>query len=181
MTSSSHTARIDDARLGLLLFLVAETMLFAGFVAVFIIFHTGALPAFKAGSLSPLTGALITAGFMISGMSMGWMVRKAVHRGNAPPALTFIPGMAALIGSGMEWASLLRYGSDPGAGPYGSIVSALAGLHVLHAVAGVIWIGVALYRPGEGAGRYNRLALCRMYWYYVTGSRVALYGMIYWL
>ncbi len=157
----------EAARLGMLIFLGAETMLFAGFVAAYLVFRLGAPvwpPPFQPRLPVGLTG-VNTAVLLLSGYAM-W-------RGRLGP--TVLLGGAFVLLQGYEWTRLLAFGLTADSGVYGGTFYAVIGAHAVHALAGLGWLAALWLRPGAP----RRLAVARLYWSFVVGLWPVLYTLVY--
>jgi heme/copper-type cytochrome/quinol oxidase subunit 3 len=177
---------LSNARLGMLMFLGAETMFFAGLIGSFLVFRVATqmwppptLPSLPVG----VTG-INTLILLLSAITM-WRAQRAIRTGQRQGGIRFL-GYTVLLGAaflgiqGYEWVRLLGYGLTMASGVYGATFYVLIGCHGLHVLGAVVWLLCGLVRTLRGhynATHYMGLALCGMYWYYV----VALWPVLYWL
>lgn len=185
---------IDNARLGMLIFLGAETMFFAALVAAFMILRLGAQvwpPPFQPRLPVGVTG-VNTLILLASSLTMTRALR-ANRRGDRDGLVAGL-GQTALLGfvflavQGYEWARLVHFGLTVSSGAYGTTFYTLIGAHGVHVLAALIWLSIVLVgaRWGRsravGAGiRPQRVAvsLCGMYWYFVVFLWPVLYTLVY--
>jgi heme/copper-type cytochrome/quinol oxidase subunit 3 len=113
---------IDNARLGMLLFIAAEVMFFAGLVGAYLVFRMGGeiWPPPGQPRLPVLTTALNTLFLLAS----GWTIRFASRMVRRQDAIcwekaTLILGLVFLVIQGLEWWRLMQYGLTVEIGPYG--------------------------------------------------------------
>ncbi len=177
---------ISNARLGVLMFLGAETMFFAGLIGSFLVFRVAntvwpppmfpRLPIFVTGVNTLL--------LLYSAVTM-WTALQAIRVGAMQRCVRFLSitailGVVFLAIQGYEWIQLIGFGLTLTSGVYGATFYILIGCHGLHVVGAVIWLLSILV--GTMRGRYSpkrhiRVSVCGMYWYYV----VALWPVLYWL
>jgi heme/copper-type cytochrome/quinol oxidase subunit 3 len=165
---------LDAARVGVVVFLVAEAMLFAGFIAAFLVVRLGsaAWPPPGEPRLPVGVTAVNTAVLVLSGLAM----RGAVAARRRGDDLRFrrhlegalLGGAAFLAVQGFEWARLVRFGLTATASVYGASFYALVGIHAAHVVGALGWLaGLRVQarggRPGEGA-----VAAGGLYWGFVV-------------
>jgi cytochrome c oxidase subunit III len=177
---------LSNARLGMLMFLGAETMLFAGLIGSFLVFRVAnqtwpppTLPSLPVG----VTG-INTLILLYSALTMR-RAQRAIRTGQRQSGIRFLGytvflGVAFLTIQGYEWLQLVGYGLTMASGVYGATFYVLIGCHALHVLGAVVWLLSGLVRTLRGhssPGRYMGLAMCGMYWYYV----VALWPVLYWL
>ena len=87
---------------------------------------------------------------------------------------TAMLGATFLTIQGSEWARLVRFGMTLSSSIYGATFYALIGLHGLHVLAAVAWLGfISLSRRKPGAD------LCAIYWFYVCGLWAFLFPLVY--
>lgn len=179
---------IDAARLGMLIFLGSETMLFAGFVAAFLVFRLGAPvwpPPYQPRLPVEVTG-VNTAVLLLSGFTM-WRALRAVRDGDRAGlarslARTTLLGVTFLGVQGYEWVRLLEFGLTASSGVYGGTFYALVGAHAVHVLGVLTWLAIILV--GAARGRYTPqnhvgVSLCGMYWYFVVALWPILYMLVY--
>lgn len=179
---------IDAARLGMLIFLGSETMLFAGFVAAFLVFRLGTPvwpPPFQPRLPVGVTG-VNTAVLLLSGYTM-WRALRALRYGDRAGlarglAQTAVLGVTFLGVQGYEWGRLLEFGLTASSGVYGGTFYTLIGAHAAHVLAALIWLSIIL--TGATRGRYTAedhvsVSLCGMYWYFVVALWPILYTLVY--
>ncbi|MBI4587799.1 MAG: heme-copper oxidase subunit III [Candidatus Rokubacteria bacterium] len=179
---------VDAPRLGMLIFLGSETMLFAGFIAAFLVFRLGAPvwpPPFQPRLPVELTGAN-TGVLLLSGYTMWRALRAARDEKHA--GLTRSLAQTALLGAtflgvqGYEWGRLLAFGLTASSGVYGGTFYTLIGAHAVHVVAALAWLALLLIgtrRGGDAAPAHVGVSLLGMYWYFVVALWPLLYTLVY--
>jgi len=179
---------LDNAHLGLLFFLGAETMLFASFVMGFFVLRTQALvwppplqPRLPVGVTALNTLCLLaSSGTMLA-------ARRALRRGDRATLLgglcaTAVLGAVFLAVQGFEWVRLIRFGLRVSSGTYGGTFYTLIGLHGVHVLGALAWL--AAVAVGVGAGRLGThrtapISLCAIYWHFVVAVWPVLYVLVY--
>jgi heme/copper-type cytochrome/quinol oxidase subunit 3 len=179
---------LENARLGMLVFLAGEAMFFAGLIGAYLVARVGATvwpPPFQPRLPVEVTG-LNTLLLLASSVTMARAV-KAIRRGDQAGlarglAQTALLGLLFLSIQGYEWARLVHFGLTAASGMYGAAFYTLIGTHGAHVLAAVIWLSIVLlratrrrYRPGSHAG----VAVCGMYWHFVVGLWPILYILVY--
>ena len=178
----------DAARLGMLIFLGSETMLFAGFVAAFLVFRLGAPvwpPPFQPRLPVGVTG-VNTVVLLLSGYTM-WRALWAVRHGNQASlarslAQTALLGATFLAVQGYEWARLFEFGLTASSGVYGGTFYTLIGAHAIHVLGALTWLLTILIGTKRGqytAQDHRRLSVFGMYWYFVVTLWPILYTLVY--
>jgi cytochrome c oxidase subunit III len=179
---------ISNARVGMLVFLGAETMFFAGLISTFLVFRLGhqiwppaALPRLPVEVTGVNTLILLGSAYTM------WRALRAV-RLEAPQRFwrmllyTAILGIVFLGIQGYEWIQLVRFGLTLQSGIYGATFYTLIGCHGLHVFGAVIWLLAVLRQAGKNrytARQHMGVAVCAMYWYYVVALWPILYGLVY--
>jgi len=83
---------------------------------------------------------------------------------------------------GYEWVRLIHYGLHVTSGAYGATFYTLIGLHAVHVLGALVWLGVALRLVSRGRfldGRAGILRACAIYWHFVVGLWPILYVAVY--
>jgi len=179
---------ISNARLGLMMFIGAEVMFFAGLIGAFLVLRLSSevwppplqprLPVWITGfntlvllcSYFTMQRASVTARLRDQLRLSGWLL------------VTAVLGALFLCIQGYEWVRLSGFGLTMWSGLYGSTFYALIGLHGLHVLGALVWVGVVwtLARQGRYAsGRAAGVELCAMYWTFVVALWPVLYGLVY--
>lgn len=178
----------DAARLGMLIFLGSETMLFAGFVAAFLVFRLGALvwpPPFQPRLPVEVT-AVNTVVLLLSGYTMSRALaeaRRGAHAGFMRSlGQTGLLGATFLAVQGYEWVRLIEFGLTATSGVYGGSFYTLIGAHAVHVLGALTWLLTILIGTKRGqytAQDHRRLSVFGMYWYFVVALWPILYTLVY--
>lgn len=185
---------LNNGYLGMMLFIGAEVMLFAGLVGAFLVFRFGSAvwpPPFQP-RLPVLVTGINTVILLFSGYTM-YRACRAVRNKNwqeLPKGLW----MTALLGAtflgiqGYEWVRLLQFGLTLSSGVYGSTFYVLIGAHGAHVLGAMSWLLIILMkvrrsnlpnRPYLTPKRQVGIRLCGMYWYFVVALWPVLYILVY--
>lgn len=190
--SGYHTKIVKRGlKLGFMLFIVSELMLFFGFFWAF--FHASVSPAIQIGGVYPPPGIKFikplelpffnTAVLIVSGVSVTW-----AHRGMAIGSfkeamdsllITIILGIFFIILQGYEYYESAFSFSD---GVYGSVFYMLTGLHGAHVIAGVVLLIVSFLRVTQRhflTNHYLGFVFAMWYWHFVDVVWIFLYLSVY--
>ena len=179
---------ISNARLGLMMFIGAEVMFFAGLIGAFLVLRLSSevWPPPSQPRLPVWITGFNTLVLLGSGVAMHWASLAARLRDQVRLCV-WLPA-AAVLGAlflciqGYEWVRLIGFGLTMQSGLYGSTFYALIGLHGLHVLGALVWVGVVwtLARQGRYAsGNAAGVELCTMYWTFVVALWPVLYGLVY--
>jgi cytochrome c oxidase subunit III len=179
---------VSNAWLGVLMFLGAEAMFFAGLIGAFLVFRVSSAvwpPPFQPRLPTEITG-INTLILLASAVTMRLGVR-AIQRGDVARLLRLLLWTAAsgtifLLIQGFEWFRLLRYGLTVSSSIYGGLFYTIIGCHGLHVFGALIWLLVVWRLASQG--RYTKqsyvgMQICGMYWTFVVGLWPVLYGLVY--
>jgi heme/copper-type cytochrome/quinol oxidase subunit 3 len=179
-------APLSNARLGMLIFLGAETMFFAGLVGAFLVYRTAneTWPPMSMPRLPAEVTGINTLILLYSAATM-WRASRAIRVGQQQELTrmllhTAILGVVFLSVQGYEWVKLIGYGLTLSSGVYGATFYMLIGCHALHVFGAVVWLFSVWLRATQQrytATRRTGVVLCGMYWLYV----VSLWPVLYWL
>lgn len=185
-SSLEHSEEHPDLRLfGLTTFLVADGMTFAGFFAAYLTFRAvNPLPSGSNDELELFLPTLNTALLILSSFTFH-RAGKHLLSGQSQPCrlwllLTAGLGVAFLVGQMVEYFHLSFGLRDH---LFASTFYALTGFHGLHVTLGVICILVVLLQVGpKGIVSPTKpfgLEAAELYWHFVDGIWVVLYGLLY--
>lgn len=182
------TPPISNARIAVVMLLVAETMFFSGLIGAYVVLR-GITPAWPPPDLPRLPLAVTwvnTLVLMASGFTMIASVRAArrddQRRLRRNLLLTGVLGVTFLVVQGSEWARLIQHGLTLSAGMYGATFYTLIGTHAVHVVGAVVWLGLVgwwAYRGHFTDGRDTAVDACAIYWVFVCALWLALFGLVY--
>jgi cytochrome c oxidase subunit 3 len=184
-TLHSYTQQVRNNRLGLWLFFVSEAFLFAGLLVARFYLWGNTRP-----ELDQVVGLIITSVLLLSSFSMN-IAETAIEHGDRKTFLrglvtTAVFGTIFLLGVVVfEWGlfpSIVEGHLSPSDGVYGAIVFAMTGMHALHVVTGLIFIGIVwnLGRKGHFSEERNwGVESCAIYWHYVDVVWIFFYPAIY--
>ena len=187
--ASAPAPPIPNHRLGMIIFLVAEAMLFTGLLGAALVLRAGApmWPPPGQPVLPIWAGALNL--MLLSGGSFGMIravrgVQLASHRRLVGGiSLTLLCGTGFLGVMGVEWTRMIGEGlRTTTTGSYGPLFYTLTGCHALHVLAVMIWVGVLLalalldrFSPAH----HEPVEMAAMFWHFVAVAWVFLFVVLY--
>jgi heme/copper-type cytochrome/quinol oxidase subunit 3 len=179
---------INNARLGLMLFIGAEGMFFAGLVSAFLVFRLGseAWPPPFQPRLPIVVTAVNTCILLWSSYTM-YRALRAIRRGSVHEltdwlAITALLGMIFLSVQGYEWVRLLQFGLTLSSSVYGAIFYTLIGCHAAHVFGAAIWLLVIFVMAKKQAfsrEHFVGVQVCGIYWFFVVALWPILFGLVY--
>ena len=181
---------ISNAKLGVLVLLGAETMLFVGLIGAFLVFRMGNVnwPPLSLGDiqLPQLVTGINTLLLLISGYTMFYSVRSIqqdrIWYHHVSLVFTWFLGLAFLVIQGSEWIQLIGKGLTLQSGIYGGIFYVLIGCHAVHVLGAVMWMSIVLAKSLLGkfsAEKYTGVETCMLYWIFVVALWPILYVLVY--
>ena len=185
VTDEAHGGHADLRLFGLATFLVADGMTFAGFFAAYLTFRAvNPLPAGSSYELELLLPSINTMLLLVSSYTFHRSGRNLLL-GQMGPCRTWLLltaglGAAFLAGQMVEYFTLPFGLTD---NLFASTFYALTGFHGLHVTLGVICILLVWFQTRNG-GRVTSAApfgleAAELYWHFVDGIWVVLYGILY--
>lgn len=144
-------------KFGMAMLLIAESVFFFMLIVAFIYFRDESLKA-AAATLDLRITSIYTACLLVSALAL-WRRRITL-------ALVF--GGIFLLGQSTEYALMLRHGAGMSQGLFGTTFFTLAGMHGLHALAGLGLL--AWLRNSEAAA---------MFWQFVVAVWVVIFAVVY--
>ncbi len=184
---TARSTAVSSPVLGMLIFLGAEAMFFAGLVSAFIVLRSsaGPWPPPDQPRLPIEITAVNTLVLLLSALTMRQAVaaRRAGRRSQLARwlALTAVLGATFLAVQGVEWFRLVRHGLQVGRGVYGSLFVAVIGTHALHVLGGVLVVfatALAAHRL-RPILREDLILPGALYWWFVVGVWPVLYVLVY--
>ncbi len=178
----------ENFKFGMWIFLATEVLLFGGLFAAYFIFKFLHPEVFFNGSthLDKMWGGINTVVLLASSFTMALAV-DAAQRGQQAKlklnlVLTLI-GAAIFLGvKYIEWSSKFSHGLYPGEDIFFSIYFMTTGLHLLHVLIGMSFIGLLLFRAMKG--RYHEenfggVEVGGLYWHIVDIIWIFLFPLLY--
>ena len=175
---------LPSAVMGMLIFVIAEMMMFAGLMSAFSIVKAGALgwpppgqPRLPVEATAFNTAVLLaSAAFLFVANS-----RYARNRDLAKRPLFTAMGLGAFFVAfqGYEWISLIRQGLTLTSSNHGSFFYLIVGMHALHAVAALGVLAYVALRLQRGWLASSQLAAAEVFWYFVVGMWPIIYLVVY--
>jgi cytochrome c oxidase subunit III len=199
MNTSAETHRDDlSSKTGMWLFLLTEMLLFGGLFIVYSVYRFKNAEAFHlaAGELSVPIGTINTIILLISSTSIAMSI-TAIQKNNKKFALlliatTILLGLAFLVNKYFEWGEHIREHIYPGSPilalrGHGDVLFYglyffMTGLHALHIIIGLVFIGVVGVRITKNkidSGNYVHLENSGLYWHLVDLIWIFLFPLFY--
>jgi len=162
---------ISNGRLGMMLLVGSETVLFACAISAYMVLRMGAATWPPAGTPHLTLGlsSINTAILVLSSLIL--MTRKRSRH-----AACFLLGTLFLLLQGLEFHRLYARGLTLQTGPYGAIFYSLISLHGLHVLGG---LGFLLYLLMGIQNPPQRKKYAEMYWHFVTAVWLVLFSILY--
>lgn len=178
---------VSNARLGMIMLIGAETMLFTGLTGAYVMFRLGSVAWPSAHLYLPVGVTWINTFVLLFSCYTMRGALRAVRADNQQGlvkrlSITGLLGTAFLSIQGYEWSQLIRDGLTISTGVYGATFYTLIGCHALHVFAAVIWLLIVVWLAQRGKfSVHNRVGveICGMYWYYVGALWVVLFTLVY--
>lgn len=173
MSTENKTGKV-----GMLIFLAAETMFFAGLIAAYWILRGRASPWPPLGQprLPVLATGVNTIILLCSAYTMGRAEKSLFWL-----KMTWVGGALFLLLQGREWVRLIGFGMKGAGNIYAGIFYLVIGVHAAHVLAALIFLFFVILkiRKETGEAVQNRLEVARIYWFFVVGIWPLLYVLVY--
>jgi heme/copper-type cytochrome/quinol oxidase subunit 3 len=176
---------LPNAVLGVLLFITAESMMFAGLISGHVILKAnaaGAWPPPGQPMLPASSTAFNTLLLILSGVCL-WYAGRQWERNQPKAKMPFL--VATILGvsfiglQGVEWTKLIAVGLTMTSSSYGSFFYLIVGMHAIHALFALFFLVkmyLQLLRGNLGDEGFQAL---RLFWYFVVGLWPILYVLVY--
>ena len=175
---------VPNGVMGMVIFVIVESMVFAGLISAFSIIRASSIvwPPPGQPRLPLEETAVNTAALLASGALLVVSRRIFGHdpqRAQSPLLIAMLLGGFFVVFQGAEWVALIRDGLTLTSSSLGSFFYLIIGMHALHVVAA---LGVLVYtwvRLRQGWLASNQLAAAEVFWYFVVGLWPILYLVVY--
>lgn len=175
---------IPNGVMGMLIFVVAEAMLFAGLISAFTIIRSSAIvwPPPGQPRLPFEATALNTAALLASAAALYW-ARRRFNRNRraarAPLGIAVVLGACFVVFQGAEWIAMLGQGLTLTSSNLGSFFYLIVGFHGLHALAALAVLILTWVRLQRGWLASSQLGTAEVFWYFVAGIWPVLWLVVY--
>lgn len=183
-SESRGTQLVPSSVLGMLIFVAAEVMFFAGLISAFTIIRAEApiWPPANQPRLPIERTAINTIALLFSGVALA-IAQRAFTRdrraARTPMLVAMLLGGFFVLFQGAEWWALIRQGLTLTSSSLGSFFYLIVGLHALHAVIAIGLLAAAWWRLQRGWLAQSQLVTAAVFWYFVVGLWPVLYGVVY--
>ena len=181
---------VNNAKLGIWLFLASEVMLFGALFSSYIILRLGATD-WPSGRVVPLNITLATLNTMVLITSsvtvvMSWasLMMKDIGKYKMYMGITIALSFVFLVVKYFEYTAKFDHGLYPSTSTFLAIYFTMTGLHGLHVIGG---IGVNGYLLGPGSKLWDthpeqftsRVECAGLYWHFVDLVWIFLFPVLY--
>lgn len=175
----NYAHKLRTNRIGLWLFIVSDTFMFAGLLVSRFYLLGNRRP-----DLEQFVGLIVTSVLLVSSFFMN-RAEVQISRGNRKgfitnTLLTMLLGIAFLVGVvGVEW-QLAHFG--PGDDAQGAVFYMMTGMHAFHVLTGIIFLAVILRNGLRGhytAKRHWAVEAAANYWHFVDVVWIFFYPALY--
>lgn len=179
VSPTDYQQRLRNNRLGLWLFIISDSFVFAGLLVTRFYLLGDHRP-----HLDQTLGLIVTSVLLASSFFMNraeTLISNGDRQGFLRSTLvTMLLGIAFLIGVvGFEWR-LAPFG--PGDGAAGAVFYMMTGMHAFHVLSGVAFLFI-VYRNGRkgcySAERHWAVEACANYWHFVDVVWIFFYPALY--
>lgn len=178
---------VSPLRLGTLIFLASDLMLFAGLFAAYFTLRAQTHPWPPADvELETLTATVATAVLILSSGTLVFALRQTEpRRMRAWIGVTILLGVAFMALQVIDWFRLpFRISSNA----YGTLFYTMTGVHWLHVLTGVVLMLIVVRRPasedapvegGAPVGARDSTEAVASFWHFVDVVWVALFATLF--
>jgi cytochrome c oxidase subunit 3 len=180
--SESYTYKTGTNRLGLWLFLLSDSFVFAGLAAA-----RFNLLGLTRPHLNQILGLVVTLVLLLSSFFMN-RAETSIEHGDRKGfvigiSLTLLLGIGFLLGVvGVEWPTAIREGITPSSSAGGAIFFMMTGMHAFHVLTGVIFLSIVLRNGSRGlysGEKHWAVEAAAVYWHFVDVVWIFFYPALY--
>jgi heme/copper-type cytochrome/quinol oxidase subunit 3 len=182
---------VNNAKLGVWLFLASEVMLFGALFSSYVLLRTGAAPGtwphgreFLNVPLATLNTVILIASSVTMVMSWASLKLNDFKKYRLYMGLTILAGVGFMIVKAFEYGAKFSHHLYPSTNTFLAIYFTLTGLHGLHVLGGMIVNGY-FWGPGAKLWRTqperfaNRIEVAGLYWHFVDLVWIFLFPTLY--
>ena len=176
----------DRGRVGIVGFIVAESAVFAIFVAAYI-YYVG--KSLRGPTPAQVLDLPVVVSVLLWSSSVTIHVAVRALRGGRVQTftlwwfVTILLGALFLVGTGTEWHRLIYHdGLTIRTNLFGTTFYSLVGLHASHVIVGLLLLTIGLLFALGGhvnAGHAGRAETLSLYWHFVDGVWVVVFLVVY--
>ena len=179
-------AVVPSGVLGMMIFVIAELMFFAGLISAYIIAQPSAAmvgwPPPGQPRLPVEHTAINTAVLLLSGVAL-FLAHRAYSRkpdkARVPLAASILLGAFFVVSQGMEWVALIGEGLTMTSSTHAAFFYLIVGVHGLHAVAALLVLAMVMIRLMRRTLEAPTFWAAQVFWYFVVGLWPILYYQVY--
>jgi cytochrome c oxidase subunit 3 len=181
----SRAPVVESSVMGMIIFLVTETMLFGGLISALAIVRAGTLgpwPPPDQPRLPIEATALNSLVLFASGIALFYAQRAFKQKpvtAQRPLAIAISLGTFFVLFQGFEWVQLLHEGLTMASSTAGGFFYLIVGVHALHAIAAIVLLGVMWQRLSRLKLLPASFHAAQVFWYFVVGMWPILYVQVY--
>jgi cytochrome c oxidase subunit 3 len=178
----SPAYKTSTSRMGLWLILLSDSFVFGGLaISRFNLLGLTRPP------LNQTLGLVVTSVLLLSSFFMNRAETSMAHgdrRGFMIGVVaTLVLGLGFVAGVlGVEWPSAIAEGVTPSASAAGAIFFMMTGMHALHVITGLIFLGIVLRNGSRGvysAEKHWGVEAAAVYWHFVDVVWIFFYPALY--
>ncbi|MSQ45439.1 MAG: heme-copper oxidase subunit III [Ignavibacteria bacterium] len=180
---------VNNAKLGIWLFLTSEVMLFGALFSTYIFLRVGTINWPVGSSFLNVPMAALNTVFLITSsitMVMAWLslVDKNFSAYRKYMLFTILLGCAFLVVKYFEYTAKFEHHLYPSTNTFLALYFTMTGLHVLHVIGGLI-VNIYFLFPGSkmwesNPERFkNRIEIAGLYWHFVDLVWIFLFPVLY--
>jgi cytochrome c oxidase subunit 3 len=171
--------------IGMLIFVVAETMFFGGLISAHTIIRSTSLSGWPPPGQPrlPIKETLInTLALVASGIVLRYAhraYRASMQLAKRPLLVAMLLGAFFVVFQGAEWVALLKEGLTLTSSTHGGFFYLIIGAHASHAIVALGVLLWAYLRLLRGELLLSHLVTAEIFWYFVVGLWPILYWRVY--
>lgn len=180
---------LNNAKLGIWLFLASEVMLFGGLFSAYIFLRLGAVDWPEGSTILSVPTATFNTMVLIGSsvtMVLSWaaLASKNFGRYRLYMGATILLAFVFLIAKGFEYSDKFSHQLYPSTSTFMAIYFTMTGIHAVHIIGGIIVNG---YFWGPGSKMWesdperftNRIEIAGLYWHFVDLVWIILFPVFY--
>lgn len=183
----AEAAATDRTMFGFWVYLMTDLLMFAVLFAVYAVLSGNTVGGPTGDELFSLSLALGGTLILLTSSFTCGIGMIAARRGDKNQVLvwfgiTFLLGLAFLGLELKEFTALIHEGQTPRVNAFLSSFFVLVGVHGLHIISGLLWLGITLVyviKRGLTAHLVRKLALLSLFWHFLDIVWIFIFTLVY--
>ena len=176
---SERVRSMHPQKFAMWLFIISVVMIFVSLTSAYVVKKgAGHWQYIEIPSLFQITSVIIALSSVTMQFAYWSAKRNNLFNIRLGVSLTALLAIGFIWGQVEGWAQLVDQGAYFVGNPAGSFIYVFTGLHIVHLIGGIVFLGIVLvsaFRYQIHSKRLARIEICTTYWHFLGGLWLYLY------